>query len=162
MRLRRVYAMSAIHESLCQSEHLSEIDFKSYLSNLTQLLVQTYSIKPGNISIKIESPAIGLNIDKANPLSLVLNELISNSLKYAFPDDNKGEIIIKLQEQNERKMEVTVMDDGIGMPKGFEWRRADSLGLHLVQTLVENQLDGSVDMESKNGTKFTIKFNIKT
>jgi len=156
----RVYAMSAIHESLYQSENLSEIDFKSYLSNLIQMLLQTYAINPGKITYNIESPELKLNIDKANPLGLILNELISNSLKYAFPDDNKGEINIKLQELKEKEVELTIMDDGIGMPKDYEWENTYSLGLQLVRTLVENQLDGSIDMENTNGTRFTIKFNI--
>jgi len=157
----RVFAMSAIHENLVISEHLSEIDFKSYLTKLCQTLLQTYSIEPKRITYRTESPNIKLNIDKANPLSLAVNELISNSLKYAFPEDREGKISVSMKKLD-NELKLTVMDDGVGMPIDYDWKNSKSLGLKLVRTLVENQLDGSIDMESKHGTKFTIKFNIET
>ena len=157
----RVFAISAIHENLVMSEHLSEIDFKSYLTKLCQTLLQTYSIEPKRITYRTESPNIKLNIDKANPLSLAVNELISNSLKYAFPEDREGKISVSMKKLD-NELKLTVMDDGVGMPIDYDWKNSKSLGLKLVRTLVENQLDGSIDMESKHGTKFTIKFNIET
>jgi len=125
------------------------------------MLLQTFSISQDKVLFEIESPELKLNIDKANPLGLVLKELISNSLKYAFPAERKGEIYVTMKKLN-KEVDLTVMDDGIGMPKDFDWKKSDSLGLKLVRTLVENQLDGSIDMESNNGTKFIIKFNIET
>jgi two-component sensor histidine kinase/HAMP domain-containing protein len=158
----RVYSMAAIHESLHQSEKLSEIDFKPYLQKLTQMLSQTYSVDPGKISFQIDTPVLTLAIDKANPLGLVLNELISNSLKYAFPDDQKGSINIKSRLLDADNIEIIVSDDGIGIPNGFDWKEGDSLGLKLVQNLVENQLGGSVGLDNTNGTKFTINFNLES
>ncbi|MBU2645017.1 HAMP domain-containing protein [bacterium] len=156
----RVYAMSAIHESLHQSHRLSEIDLKSYITKLSQLLLQTISIDPSKVAFKIESPEFKLNIDKANPLGLVMNELISNSLKYAFPGGEKGEIHIRFRELMDNMVELIIMDNGIGMPTGFDWERAESLGLRLVRNLVENQLDGTIAMTSESGTRFTIHFNV--
>ncbi|MBT7617502.1 MAG: sensor histidine kinase [Calditrichaeota bacterium] len=100
-------------------------------------------------------------MNQAYPLGLIINELISNSLKYAFPDEREGEISVSIQ-RRDRELEMIINDDGIGIPDRLDWRNSKSLGLKLVQTLVENQLDGTIDMESKNGTKFTIKFNIET
>ncbi len=101
-----------------------------------------------------------ININQASPLGLVTNELISNSLKYAFPDERKGEITVSIKKLD-RELELTVMDDGVGIPDSFDWKNSKSLGLKLVRTSVENQLDGSIDMESNNGTKFTIRFNLE-
>ncbi|MBU3914938.1 PAS domain S-box protein, partial [bacterium] len=158
----RVYSMAAIHESLHQSEKLSDIDFKAYLHKLSQMLIQTYSVDPGKVAFQLDTPELNLAIDIANPLGLVLNELISNSLKYAFPDEQKGTINIQSSLIDEETIGLIVADDGIGMPDGFDWRKSDSLGLKLVQNLVENQLGGSIELDNKNGTKFTINFNLES
>jgi two-component sensor histidine kinase len=102
-----------------------------------------------------------VDMEKVSPLGLIINELISNSLKYVFPDDREGEVSLSLKKQD-KELELTIMDDGVGVPDNFDWKNPNTLGLKLVRTLVENQLDGTIDMESKNGTKFTIKFNIET
>lgn len=86
---------------------------------------------------------------------------LSNSLKYGFPEDKSGEVTVSTK-KTDKAYELTVMDNGIGMPDGLDWKNSKSLGLKLVRTLVENQLDGSIGMESNNGTKFTINFNIDT
>ena len=155
----RVYAMSAVHETLHGSDNLSQIDLKTYLSKVTTSIFQTYSINPDKVKLNISVEEIPISIDQANPIGLVINELISNSLKYAFPDERKGEITVSMKKLN-KELELTIMDDGIGMPDGLDWKNSTSLGLKLVRTLVENQLGGSLDMESENGTKFTIKFAI--
>jgi two-component sensor histidine kinase len=104
---------------------------------------------------------IPISIDQASPIGLVINELISNSLKYAFPDDRTGEITVSMKKLNQ-ELELIVMDDGVGIPDGYDWKKSKSLGLKLVRTLVENQLDGSIDLDNTSGTKFTIKFNIES
>ena len=158
----RVYAMAAIHESLHQSENFSEIDLNTYVQQLSSLLSQTYVANPERVHFDIEIPDIRLPIDKANPLGLVLNELISNSLKYAFPDDQKGTIGLKADIQDENIIEIVISDNGVGMPEGFDGRNTSSLGLNLVRSIAEDQLGGSVEMECINGTKFAIKFKIET
>ena len=155
----RVYAMSAVHETLHGSESLSEIDLLSYLSKITTSIFQTYSTDSRRIELNSDINNSPIILNQAYPLGLIINELISNSLKYAFPDEREGEINVSLKKQD-KELELTVMDDGIGMPDDFDWKNTKSLGLKLVRTLVENQLDGSIEMESNNGTKFTIKFKI--
>jgi PAS domain S-box-containing protein len=157
----RVYAMSAVHETLHGSETLSEIDLKRYLSKITTSVYQTYATDHRKVKLKsnVENSPISLN--QAYPLGLVINELIANSLKYAFPENKTGEITVELKKLD-RELELIIMDDGVGVPDSLDWKNSNTLGLKLVRTLVENQLDGSIDMESNNGTKFTIKFNIET
>ena len=155
----RVYAMSAVHETLHGSEKLSEIDLKNYLSKITTSIFQTYSSNQGKVKLNSDIENSPISLDQAYPLGLVINELLSNSLKHAFPEDRTGEISVNLK-KTDSEFELIVLDDGVGIPDELDWKNSKSLGLKLVRNLVENQLDGSVDMENKGGTKFTIKFSI--
>ena len=157
----RIYAMSAVHETLHGSEKLSEIDLKSYLSKIATSIFQTYSTNHQKVKLNNNVEEIPIDLNQAYPLGLTINELISNSLKYAFPDEREGEICVSIKKLD-TELELTVMDNGVGIPKDLDWKNSKSLGLKLVRILVENQLDGSVEMENTNGTKFTIKFNIET
>ena len=157
----RVFAMSAVYEMLHSSDNLSKIDLNTYLSKITNSIFQTYTINQAKVKFSCSVEDSLISISQAYPLGLIINELISNSLKYAFPEDRKGEISVSMKKQGSA-LELIVMDDGIGIPKDFNWKNSKSLGLKLVTTLVENQLDGTIDMENKNGTNFIIKFNIET
>jgi PAS domain S-box-containing protein len=157
----RVYAMSAVHETLHGSERLSEIDLKAYLSKITTSVFQTYSTDHRKVKLNSNVDNSPINLNQAYPLGLVINELMSNSLKYAFPDNREGEVSVSLKKLD-KELELTIADDGIGIPDGLDWKNSKSLGLKLVRTLVEKQLDGSIDVERNNGTKFTIKFNIES
>jgi PAS domain S-box-containing protein len=157
----RVQSMSMIHETLYRSDNLSAIDLKTYLSELGGTIFQNYSIS-NKVQFKVEAENITIGAKQASPVGLIVNELISNCLKYAFTDDREGEILLKLKSNNENGVELIVSDNGVGIPEAFDLQKADSLGLKLVKMLAENQLDGSLDMESNNGTKFTIKFNTET
>jgi len=152
----RVNAMAAIHENLHQSDRLSDIDFKSYLHKLTRMLSQTYGIDAGRVTFRIDCPELRVKIDTANPLGLVLNELISNSLKYAFPEERKGTITIRSTAQADGQLQVVVSDDGVGLPADLDWKTADTLGLRIVREIVENQLGGTIRCELQNGSAFTI------
>jgi len=156
----RVYAMSAVHETLHGSENLSAIDLKSYLSKITSSIFQTYSTDHGKVNLNSDIENSPISLNQAYPLGLVNNELISNALKYAFPEDRTGEISVSMK-KIDNELELVVMDDGIGIPDGLDWKNSRSLGLKLVHTLVENQLGGSIEMKNNNGTKFTIKFKIE-
>ncbi|MBT4268466.1 MAG: PAS domain S-box protein [Deltaproteobacteria bacterium] len=156
----REQAMSAIHETLYQSENLSAIDMNIYLSKLGNDVARNYSIG-SKVNLIIESESVLIGAKQASPVGLIVNELVTNSLKYAFSNNEDGEIKINLQ-RREDQVELECIDNGIGMPDRFDWKNSSSLGLKLVRTLVENQLDGSINKESNNGTKFTIKFNIET
>jgi PAS domain S-box-containing protein len=157
----RVQSMAMVHETLYRSDTLSAIDLKSYLTELGKNIVQNYSI--GNkVQFKVEAENIMVSVRQASPVGLIVNELMANSLKYAFTDDRDGEILLELKLNKEYRIELSLSDNGIGIPEEFDLETAGSLGLKLVKMLIENQLDGSIDMESNNGTKFTIKFNIET
>ncbi|MBT3225912.1 MAG: response regulator [Deltaproteobacteria bacterium] len=157
----RVYAMSAVHETLHGSEKLSEINLKTYLSKITTSIFQTYFTDHRKVNLNSKIDDLPISINQAYPLGLITNELISNSLKYAFPDEREGEISVSVNKLNQG-LELTVMDDGVGIPNAFDWNKSNTLGLKLVRTLVENQLDGSIELDNQNGTKITIKFNIET
>jgi PAS domain S-box-containing protein len=156
----RIYAMAAVHEMLYKSEKLSEIDIKLYLHDIAGNLSHTYSIDPQKVKINIESDEIMLNLDIAIPLGLTVVELLSNSIKYAFPNEMKGRIDIILHKLDGEFVEVIVKDNGFGMSEKIDWQNCNTLGLKLVQTLVEGQLGGSIDMQINNGTRFIIKFNM--
>ncbi len=157
----RVQSMGMVHETLYRSDTLSAVDLKTYLSELGRNIFKNYSIS-AKVKFKVVAENIMVSVKQASPIGLIVNELIANCLKYAFTDDREGEILLELKPDNENGVELAVSDNGVGISDGFDLKNADSLGLKLVKMLVENQLDGSIDMESSNGTKFTIKFNIKT
>ncbi len=157
----RVQTMSMIHETLYRSDDLSFIDMQTYLSELGRTILQSYTVGD-NVNLKVESENIMIGVKQASSLGLIVNELITNSLKYAFPDNKKGEIVLTLKSIKEDMAELIVFDNGDGITEDFDLQNADSLGLKLVRTLVENQLDGSIDLNNANGTKFTIKFSIET
>jgi PAS domain S-box-containing protein len=156
----RVQTMSMIHETLYRSDNLSSIDMQTYFTDLGRIIFQGYNVS-GKAILKVKAEHIFIGTKQASTLGLIVNELITNSFKYAFPENQKGEIIINLQ-KIEDQIELEYADNGIGIPEDFDWRNTKSMGLNLVKLLCENQLDGSIEMESNNGTKFTIKFNIET
>ena len=152
--------MSAVHETLHGSDKLSEIDLKTYLSKIASAIFQAHSIGTDRVVLKNCVEDLSITINQAYPLGLVVNEMISNSLKYAFPDEREGEIRIRLERLG-KQFELTITDNGIGLPEELDWRNTTTLGLKLVRALVQDQLGGRVQMESKNGTKFIVKFDIE-
>jgi two-component sensor histidine kinase len=157
----RVQSMSMIHETLYRSDNLSAIDLKTYLTELGGIIFQNYSIS-NKVQFKVKAEKIMISVKQASPIGLIVNELIANSLKYAFSDNREGEILLELKSNKQDSAELSVSDNGVGIPESFDLQNANSLGLKLIKLLTENQLDGSINMESNIGTKFTIKFNIET
>lgn len=153
----RVRSMALIHEILYQSEDLSRIDFGEYIQNLTTHLFQTYGVKSDDIRLDINAYDISLGVDTAVPCGLIINELVSNSLKHAFPVTKKGQIRIVLSSDGGNKFTLIVSDDGIGFPKDLDFRNPESLGLQLVVSLV-NQLGGAIRLSRRHGTEFKIVF----
>ena len=152
----RVKSMAMIHEMLYQSNNLSNIEFSGYIRILVQDLLYSYGVK-SNIKPVINVEHIILNIETAIPCGLIISELISNSLKYAFPDNRSGEIFISF-DSDEWEFELVIGDDGVGLPKDLDFKNVESsLGLRLVNMLVD-QLDGSIELDRTNGTEFKIKF----
>ncbi len=154
----RIKSMALIHEKFYQSENFIDVDFNGYVQNFARYLFKSYGVNTNKISLNIEFEDLSLRLDNAIPCGLIINELISNSLKYAFPQERKGEVRIALRLIDEDELELTVSDDGIGMPKALDFRNTDSLGLHLVTILAEDQLDGKIELNRTEGTEYHIWF----
>jgi len=155
----RIFAMSAIHETLHGSKNLSEINLKNYLSKIITSVFQANSIIPAKVKLNNNLEEFTIDINQASPLGLIINELISNSLKHAFPGDQTGKINVSTKKMD-KDLQLTVKDNGIGLPVNFDWQKDSSLGLQLVKGLVENQLDGCVETVGTEGTQFVIKFKL--
>lgn len=154
----RIRSMAIIHEKLYASDTLTEIDFQSYISTLTQNLFHSYRIDPNQVDLDIHIDDVQLGIDMAVPCGLIINELVSNALKYAFLDNRseKGIITIELKLDGPHIL-LSVKDNGIGLPKEIDVHNTESLGLHLVILLAEDQLNGTVQVEREQGTSFQIQ-----
>ncbi|MBN1782310.1 PAS domain-containing protein [bacterium] len=156
----RVRSMALIHENLYKSRDISRLDLDDYLKTLILGLNRSYQDTNGHIEFDLHVEDIPLNVDKAVPCGLIINELVSNCLKYAFPKNKKdARISIDLSMQDDHVI-VCVRDNGKGMPENFNWDEADSLGLKLVRILATRQLDGEIQYSGKNGTLFRISFPI--
>jgi PAS domain S-box-containing protein len=153
----RVKSIALIHEKLYQAEDLSKIDFAQYISNLAGTLFSSYKISSDAITLKTKVDVTALDINKAIPCGLIVNELISNSLKYAFPLNCEGQIQVELYTNSDRQMTLIVRDNGIGIPEHFDFTATESLGLQLVKDFV-NQLGGNIQLDRSQGTEFRITF----
>ena len=154
----RVHSMALIHERLYQSENLSEIDFPEYISELASHLFRSYGVSASRVQLRAEIEDVRMTIDAAVPCGLIVNELLSNSLKYAFPDGRSGEIRIVMQNTGDHQVKLVIADDGIGLPEGVSLWSAKSLGLRLVRTLSE-QLGATVEMRSNHGAEIEVMFH---
>lgn len=155
----RIRSMAIIHENLYRTEDFSSIKFANYIKNLTQNLISSYSVNR-KILLQMDMVEIDLVLDQAIPCGLLINELITNSLKYAWEEGQNGTIAIGLKEENNIVI-LEIGDNGKGLPTEFESMKSDTLGLQLVITLAE-QLDAELEVDVKGGTKYLIKFeNIK-
>jgi len=154
----RIISMALIHEKLYRSENFSRIDLKEYIDDLVSGLFQSYGISEDKVALNINAENVLLGIDSAIPCGLIINELVSNSLKHAFPEDESGEINILIHSTDEDMIELSIGDNGIGIPEDLDFRRTESLGLRIVNVLVENQLHGEITLNRDRGTKFKIKF----
>jgi len=154
----RITSMALVHENLYLSEDLSKISLKEYIDDLVSGLFQSYGVSEGKVALNINVESVFLGIDSAIPCGLIINELISNSLKYAFPEGKYGEIKIFLRSIDENMIELLVGDNGVGIPEDMDFRKTESLGMQLVTMLVENQLHGEIKLDREEGTEFKIKF----
>ena len=152
----RIRTMALIHEKLYQTEDLSSVNFGQYIRSLMVHLFHTYKINPNIIRMKTDVADVSLDINRAIPCGLIINELVSNSLKHAFPDKRKGEICIKLSVYR-KKIRLIVGDNGVGLPKKISFREPETLGLQLVSDLVK-QIEGTIRLEGAKGTAFHISF----
>jgi PAS domain S-box-containing protein len=154
----RIKSMAFIHESLYQSKNFESVNFSEYLAVLTKSLVHTYAINTKKIKLILTLNKLFLNLDLSIPCGLIINEIISNSLKYAFPNNRDGIIFVNLK-VNKKNVKIEVGDNGVGIPEKLDIKNTQTLGLQLVNTLVE-QLNGTVKLNRTKGTAFCIEFNI--
>ncbi|MFN9392471.1 MAG: PAS domain S-box protein [Flavobacteriales bacterium] len=156
----RIKSMSFIHETLYRTTDFSSIQFSDYLRTLSYNLIQSYRLRSYTVDFHPSLDDVSIHIDQAIPCGLIVNELVSNSLKYAFSDRREGNLYLDLHEEN-GILHLRVADDGIGLPVGFQYDKTDSLGVQLVYTLTE-QLDGQIRVTSEpgNGTEFLITFEL--
>jgi PAS domain S-box-containing protein len=152
----RVKSMAMIHEKLYLSKDLSHIDFGDYIKSLVTNLFYSYNIEKTHIRPVLDVENLNLNIDTAVPCGLIISELVSNSLKYAFPAGMNGKIFVSLKFMN-NKYELIIRDNGIGMSDDIDFNNLETLGLLLVNNLTE-QLDGEMTINRKQGTEFGIRF----
>jgi two-component sensor histidine kinase len=155
----RIRSMSFIHESLYQNKDFSSIDMATYIDGLSRNLVMSYSLS-GKVTLERDLQKTELVLDQAIPCGLILNELISNALKHAFPNGKEGRVHIGLSTE-ENEIRITVSDNGTGLAEGFDTERDGNLGLELVHTLVE-QLDGRLEVSSGQGVTYLLTFGRNT
>jgi len=153
----RIKSMSFVHESLYQSDTLSEVNFAEYIQNIARNLFHSYGRPEGGINLIFELEDTYLNLDTSIPCGLIINEVVSNSMKYAFQGRDKGVVTIALSRISTDSLKLIISDDGIGLPSNFDIENADTLGLQLVTTLC-SQIGGKLEISNIKGTSFSIEF----
>jgi two-component sensor histidine kinase len=151
--------MALIHERLYQSKDLKRIDFGDYIERLAIDMFNTYVSDPSRIKLEIDVENALIDINTAIPLGLILNELLNNSMKYAFPDSRIGTVKVNFSKKDDL-FNLTVQDNGIGFPEDIDFKNTDSLGFQLITSLT-GQIDGKIDLDKTNGTCFIISFKEK-
>ena len=154
---KRIMAMALVHEMLYRSDNLSKIKFKPYVKQLCGILVLDDTSKKINVNLEIEE--LLFEIDTAIPLGLIMNELITNSIKYAFPNKSAPQITIELKQNDDRNFDLHYFDNGIGYPENLETSKSQTLGFKLIQAL-SSQLNGQLKITSNNGAHVRIKFEV--
>lgn len=157
----RVKSMALIHDRLYYSSDFAKIDFAEYVHDLTNHLLSSYAIDPNAVKLNINIKDILLDIKSAIPYGLIINELVTNSLKHAFPKDKKGEINIVMNPINKDVIELIVSDNGIGLPEDLNLNETKSMGLNLVTILAEGQLHGDIKLDRSKGTSFHLRLGVK-
>jgi two-component sensor histidine kinase len=156
----RIRSMALIHEKLYQSKKFSELDISTYVSGLIEYLKRVFLVNTAFIKVNLKIEEVYINIDIAIACGLIINELVSNSFKYAFPDNAKGTIFIEIRKQDNETLFLSIKDDGIGVENISSMETTDSLGLKLVKMLVK-QHKGTFNMSNKGGAVFEINLTIQ-
>ena len=153
----RVQCMALIHERLNRDDEPDRLDFHEYVETLARDLFYSYGVDTERIRLSFELQPVLLGLNQAIPCGLILNELLTNSLKYAFPNDRAGQILVTLSCGGDELVKLTVADDGVGLPAEFDWQESPSLGLRIINIL-GRQLDGTVQREAGAGAVFSLTF----
>ncbi len=153
----RVFSMALLHEQLCGETHIDVIDFEDYARALLKELLDSYAGRAARTSLCVNSSKVFLNTDQATACGLMLNELVTNALKYAYPADDQGKITVELHEAPQGMVTISVADNGRGLPEGFDWRNSSTMGL-LIVDLLTKQIGATLRVETHPGTTFKIEF----
>jgi two-component sensor histidine kinase len=153
----RLQAMLLIHEQLYRSENLREISFGEFIERQAHELWRAYGVDSERVILDIRADGVRMDIEKAIPCGLIVTELLTNALKYAFPSEKAGKIIIQLLAAQDARVALTISDNGVGLPDSFDIRHVNSLGMRLVCALTD-QLEGSIKLTREGGTEFMIQF----
>lgn len=154
----RLYSMALIHEKLYRSKNLRQINLGEYIEDLVTNLFHSYNINDNRIQLQVFAEPILLNIETATPCGLIVNELVSNTLKHAFPNGTNGTVSVECYQTGDREIHLFVKDNGTGFPKNLDFRKTGSMGFQVICTLTE-QLDGTIELSGEIGTVFHLKFN---
>jgi len=155
---RRIRSMALLHEKLYKSQDLSRIDFVEYAQSLASHLYHSFPLNPGKITLRFEMEPAFFDITTANPLGLILNELFSNAMKHAFPGDRRGEIRVGLRRLERNEFLLTVQDNGVGLPPGFDLEGKSTFGIQIIDSLV-TQLNGTMTVGTRDvGASFEVRF----
>ena len=154
----RIQSIALVHKQLYSSENLAQIDFSTYINSLIRQLMGGFKHKTGQISIDLDIKGVALDIAKAIPCGLIINELITNSFKHGFQQRENGTITVKMQYLNDGNIQFIIANDGKPFPDNVDFRDTQTLGLQIVTGLVE-QIGGTIELDNSKGTKFTIVFS---
>jgi two-component system, sensor histidine kinase PdtaS len=154
----RVQTIALVHEQLYQSKDLARVPLSEYARTLAENVFSSAGASPGMINLKVEIEDLYLAVGRAIPCGLILNELITNALKHAFPEGRAGVVRVELRRTASGRFVLLVSDDGVGLPPSVDVRQTDSLGLQLVRTLAD-QLRGELRVERGAGTAFRLEFD---
>ena len=154
----RVRSMALVHENLYRAGNFARIPMSSHIQSLCAQLSSAYGINTRGVQVDTQVDDLHLDLNRAVSCGLIINELVSNAMKHAFPNGREGNVLVEFKLLNDKRYSLTVRDDGIGLPPGFDPSRSESLGLQLVQDL-SDQLQGTLVADpARPGTKFTLVF----
>ncbi len=154
----RIRSMALVHEKLYQSSDLSQVNFSDYIESLAALLFRSYGVDPALITLRLETEKAFLSIETAVPCGLIVNELLSNCLKHAFPGKRSGEVRVRIASQDQgQRLLLSVADNGVGLPPGLDVEHGGTLGLQLVRTL-SRQISGQFEIYTGEWTEFRVQF----
>lgn len=155
----RIRSMSLIHQTLYQSQNFAKVDFQRFLDELLPRLTEAYGSSASQVRIRVEAHEVSLPINEAIPCGLIVNELVSNALKHGFADGQAGTILVELSQDHDKHVELSISNDGRGIPDDLDLLRTGSLGLQLVQ-LLTRQLHGVLDIQRAGPTRFSLRFEL--
>ena len=155
----RVQTIALIHQRLYQSSDLAHVQLAHYARSLSASVFQATGVSPATVALELDLDEVSVSVERATPCGLILNELLTNALKHAFPDGRRGAVRVEIRRISPERLRLVVADDGVGLPPSVYPRDTSSLGLQLVSTLAE-QLDAELQVERDGGTTFRLEFDV--